>query len=138
VINYMEGDATDPLTRQGEHPSPTIIAHIVNDAGGWGRGFVVSLSKMSRVPETAYRTWSKSCKLDGKTRLPLGSSQLVLLYSGMWVANMVAQHGWSYGDDGRPPTSGRNVGHGAADNRRGRARVRAGVRVRFTRKVLTD
>lgn len=100
MITFLKGDATDPETRQGDHPTPTIIAHIVNDAGGWGRGFVVALSKKSKIPENGYRKWYR--EQEGG-RLPLGASQLLLLHSGLWVANMVAQHGWSHDKDGLPP-----------------------------------
>lgn len=39
-IHYVTGDATEPIG-EGEK----IIAHICNDQGGWGAGFVLALSK---------------------------------------------------------------------------------------------
>ena len=38
-INYLKGDATEPTKK------PAIICHVCNDIGGWGRGFVLALSK---------------------------------------------------------------------------------------------
>lgn len=36
AIHYVKGDATCPMT-----PGTKIIAHICNDRGGWGKGFVL-------------------------------------------------------------------------------------------------
>lgn len=36
TIEHLQGDAT----RRPVGPGPKIIAHICNDVGGWGRGFV--------------------------------------------------------------------------------------------------
>ncbi|MEO1228615.1 MAG: hypothetical protein AAFZ18_06900 [Myxococcota bacterium] len=38
---------------------PKVIVHICNDTGGWGRGFVVGLSKRWSAPEAVYRRWKK-------------------------------------------------------------------------------
>jgi len=55
MITYLEGDATDP---QGLTPHENkIIAHVCNDIGAWGRGFVLSLSKRWPHAEKAYRRW---------------------------------------------------------------------------------
>ena len=47
-IAYTTGDATAP-----EGDGPKIIVHVCNDVGGWGRGFVMAISK--RWPEPADR-----------------------------------------------------------------------------------
>lgn len=39
-IRCIQGDATRPDT-----DGPVIIVHVCNDVGGWGRGFVVAISK---------------------------------------------------------------------------------------------
>ena len=46
AIRYVIGDATAP---EGE--GPKVIVHVCNDIGGWGRGFVVALSKRWDKPE---------------------------------------------------------------------------------------
>lgn len=45
-ITYLKGDATTPQARGNK-----IIAHVCNDLGGWGKGFVLAISK--RWPEPA-------------------------------------------------------------------------------------
>lgn len=55
MINYLKGDATNP-----EISGNKIIAHICNDVGGWGKGFVVAVSKRWKEPELSYREWYKS------------------------------------------------------------------------------
>jgi O-acetyl-ADP-ribose deacetylase (regulator of RNase III) len=101
-ITYVTGDATDP---QGD--GVKIIAHIVNDEGKWGRGFVVALSHRDRIPEDMYRAWH----LDGKflqrghlRPFALGQMQLAPYIPSdphLWVANMIAQHGVRH-DPGLP------------------------------------
>ena len=47
---YFEGDATSPI---GD--GKKIIPHVCNDIGGWGKGFVLALSKKWPEPEEYYR-----------------------------------------------------------------------------------
>lgn len=99
TITYYPGDATQPCGQ-----GPVIIAHVCNDAGGWGRGFVKALSARWAQPEKAYRDWWKNRHPKGE-RLPLGAVQMVMVdpIQPMWVANMIGQHGWSFDPDGNPP-----------------------------------
>jgi O-acetyl-ADP-ribose deacetylase (regulator of RNase III) len=90
-IEYVVGDATRP-----RGAGPKIIAHVCNDVGGWGRGFVVALSRRWPEPERAYREWHRA----GGARL--GATQLVAVEPDLWVANMVGQHGLRP-SGGRPP-----------------------------------
>lgn len=94
MIHYLSGDATAPV---GD--GQKIIAHVCNDAGGWGRGFVLALSKRWPEPEQAYREWARTFGYS----LPLGAVQLVLVDDGLMVANMVAQHHWTFDTEGNPP-----------------------------------
>ena len=82
---YSTGDATLPM---GD--GPCIIAHICNDIGGWGKGFVQPLGRRYPEAETQYRTWFRR-----KTDPPfaLGQVQIVEIEAHVWVANMIAQHG---------------------------------------------
>ena len=81
-IHYIVGDATDPISAGNR-----IIAHVCNDIGAWGAGFVLEISK--RWPEAcrAYTHEKQSCALK------LGTVGLVKVEKTIWVANMVAQHG---------------------------------------------
>lgn len=84
-ISYQRGDATQP---QGG--GPKILCHVCNDSGGWGRGFVVAISKRWKQPEVSYRDWYKAGRAGG---FCLGAVTLVQVEPELWVANMVAQHG---------------------------------------------
>lgn len=92
MITYLKGDATAP-----QASGPKIIAHICNDRGGWGRGFVLALSKRWNDPEEYYRRWFHS-----KENFKLGEIQVVEVKPKLWVANMVAQHGFKTGSNGPP------------------------------------
>lgn len=112
-INYLTGDATEPV---GD--GKKIICHICNDVGGWGKGFVLALSKKSPLPEKQYREWFKWSKNSNSyygndcydhygTDFPefcLGN----VIFSAFTdkntrVANMIAQHDVINGTDGTPP-----------------------------------
>lgn len=86
-IHYVLGDATCP---QG--PGPKVIAHICNDQGGWGRGFVLALSAKWPEPERAYRQWHRH-ETERDSVLPLGMVDLMQVEPNLWVVNMIAQRG---------------------------------------------
>ena len=56
-IKYITGDATQPVGEGNK-----IIVHVCNDVGGWGRGFVMALSKRWKEPEMKYREWPRTRK----------------------------------------------------------------------------
>ena len=101
-INYITGDATCP-TGSG----PKIIVHICNDIGGWGRGFVLALSKKWKAPEQSYRSWYKS-----EVDFELGSVQFVQVESDLWIANLIGQHKIRKDEKGNPPIRYRAVKQG--------------------------
>ena len=84
-LRIVKGDATAP---QGE--GNKIIAHVCNDRGGWGKGFVLAISRRWPEPERTYRQWHRGRVGDD---FGLGTVQLVAVQPDLWVANMVAQHG---------------------------------------------
>lgn len=90
-IVYSTGDATLPLGT-----GRCIIAHICNDIGAWGRGFVVPLGRRFPEAQAQYRAWHHR-----KTDPPfaLGQVQFVAVRADVWVANMIGQHGiYTQGD----------------------------------------
>lgn len=93
---YRVGDAT--FINPNQH-KPVFIMHCCNDQGGWGRGFVTTLSKKWPQPERAYR----------RNRPQLGSYQMVQVEPKAFVVNIVGQRG--YGADGR-----RYVDYGALED----------------------
>jgi O-acetyl-ADP-ribose deacetylase (regulator of RNase III) len=93
-LSFVSGDATAPLA-----PGNKLIAHICNDSGGWGAGFVVAISRRWSEPEADYRAWYAGRSAND---FALGSLRLVQVSSDLWVANMVAQRG-TRARDGVPP-----------------------------------
>jgi O-acetyl-ADP-ribose deacetylase (regulator of RNase III) len=94
-IQYLRGDATQPVGS-----GPKIIAHICNDVGGWGRGFVVALSQRWSQPEAAYRDWYRG--RDDGNDFELGAVQIVAVEEDLFVANIIGQHGIRPTADGPP------------------------------------
>jgi O-acetyl-ADP-ribose deacetylase (regulator of RNase III) len=94
TIRYLQGDATQPPATGNR-----IIAHICNDQGGWGKGFVAALSKRWGEPEAAYRSWYRDRPGND---FGLGAIRLVPVEPDLWVANLVAQHGDRATSEGPP------------------------------------
>jgi O-acetyl-ADP-ribose deacetylase (regulator of RNase III) len=82
-IEYRIGDATAPVGKGRK-----IIAHVCNDIGAWGRGFVVAISKRWPEPERCYRAWHRG---EDQRPFALGEVQLVKVLEDAWVANLVGQ-----------------------------------------------
>ena len=85
-IEYVVGDATTP-----KGSGPRIIAHVCNDAGGWGKGFVVAVSRRWPEPEAAFRSWFRERAAND---FALGAVQLVPVTGDFYVANIIGQHGY--------------------------------------------
>jgi O-acetyl-ADP-ribose deacetylase (regulator of RNase III) len=95
-IIYRKGDATQP---QGD--GNKIIAHVCNDIGRWGKGFVMALSKRSLLPKQAFDRWYAERQ---NNDYQMGAVQFVQIEPDLWVANMIGQHKIKVkGDDGLPP-----------------------------------
>ncbi len=93
-IKYVRGDATVPLAK-----GVKVIAHVCNDRGGWGKGFVLAVSHRWPQPETAYRTWYRD---RAHNDFGLGAAQFVHVEKYLWVANLIGQHGTRTGSNGPP------------------------------------
>lgn len=95
MIKYITGDATSPIGEGNK-----LIIHVCNDLGGWGSGFVIALSRKWSYPEDAYRAMSKEER-------QLGEVQLVYCgrneHGGIFVGNMIAQHGIGFDENGIAP-----------------------------------
>jgi O-acetyl-ADP-ribose deacetylase (regulator of RNase III) len=93
-ITYIKGDATCPQAK-----GIKIICHVCNDIGGWGKGFVLAISRRWEQPEAEYRAWYAVGKRGG---FCLGSVQFIQVEPYIWVANMVGQRGIKRGSSGPP------------------------------------
>ncbi|MFE7188798.1 macro domain-containing protein [Kitasatospora sp. NPDC057541] len=95
TITHVRGDATAPLGK-----GVKVIAHVCNDLGGWGKGFVLAVSQRWPEPEAAYRRWHRE---RAGNDFGLGAVQLVRVGTHLWVANMVGQRGIRTGRSSGPP-----------------------------------
>lgn len=88
---YRDGDATVPQAEGN-----TIIAHLCNDIGAWGAGFVIAVSNKWPKAKAIYR------KAAVHRLLKLGLTQFVLVEDdpARWIANMVGQNGINDGKNG--------------------------------------
>lgn len=93
IINYISGDATNPIIDGNK-----VIVHICNDIGGWGKGFVLAISKRWKQPENEYRKWFNS-----KDNFLLGEVQFVQVEDDIWVANIIGQHKINKDENGNAP-----------------------------------
>jgi O-acetyl-ADP-ribose deacetylase (regulator of RNase III) len=93
-ITYRTGDATQPTGDDCK-----IIVHVCNNAGGWGKGFVVAVSRRWPEPEKRYRAWYRH---EEAFPFSLGQVQFVQVEDDVWIANLIGQHGMGV-RDGVPP-----------------------------------
>ncbi|GGV06231.1 Appr-1-p processing protein [Streptomyces litmocidini] len=85
VITYVRGDATAPRGK-----GTRIVAHVCNDLGGWGRGFVLAVSRRRPEPEAAFRGWHRE---RARNDFGLGAARFVQVEPHVWVANLVGRRG---------------------------------------------
>jgi O-acetyl-ADP-ribose deacetylase (regulator of RNase III) len=93
-IDYVRGDATVPSVK-----GVRVIAHVCNDIGGWGKGFVLAVSRRWPEPEKEYRAWHRDRAAND---FGLGAVQFVQVERYVWVANMIGQRGIRTGSKGVP------------------------------------
>ncbi|MFD4623576.1 macro domain-containing protein [Streptomyces sp. NPDC058475] len=93
-ITYVRGDATVPSGK-----GVKVIAHVCNDIGGWGKGFVLAISRRWPEPEAAYRAWHRN---RAHNDFGLGAAQFVQVDRYVWVANLIGQRGIRRGSKGIP------------------------------------
>jgi O-acetyl-ADP-ribose deacetylase (regulator of RNase III) len=94
ALSYVQGDATSP-----QAAGPKVIAHVCNDLGGWGKGFVVAVSRRWPEPERDYRAWHRG---RAGNDFGLGAVRVIQVRPDIWVANMIGQHGMRTGSKGPP------------------------------------
>lgn len=91
AIEYVVGDATYPIGDGNR-----LIAHVCNNKGGWGRGFVLAVSARWKEPERQYRSRFQTGMFG------LGLTQIIEVEPQLFVANMIAQKGYGW-EGGKPP-----------------------------------
>jgi O-acetyl-ADP-ribose deacetylase (regulator of RNase III) len=94
AIKFLKGDATQPQAKGNK-----IIAHVCNDLGGWGKGFVLAITKRWPDPQREYRDWHRRRVSND---FGLGAVQIIKVELYIWVANMIGQRGMKTGSNGPP------------------------------------
>lgn len=92
IVETQKGSATSPKPQLSSLPIDgwgVIIAHLANNIGAWGRGFVLAVDQLSPIPRKAYKEMAQRHSRD----IPLGETQFCEVEPELWVANMVAQKG---------------------------------------------
>lgn len=90
-INYIFGDATIASKN-------TIIAHVCNDIGVWGAGFVLAISKKWKEPERQYKNLDERYRAVGYVQLVSVDNENKII-----VANMIGQNNTHKNVFGVPP-----------------------------------
>jgi len=106
TIEYRSGDLFAGVEKSLEDGKRVVIAHVCNDEGGWGSGFVVPLGRTYPLAEAAYRKWHQDGSTSGTKSLICGSChstvvpfklgecqivQVVDFLPGLVIANMIGQ-----------------------------------------------
>ncbi len=101
-LHELTGDATQPVQTEGN----VVVAHVVNDRGGWGSGFVLAVSKRWPQAERDYRAWAKAgrSRAEFSTPFQLGEVLISKVAKNLSIAHMLAQHGY-IGPDNPTPLS---------------------------------
>ncbi len=100
MIKYITGNLFDFI----DDHNPVMIAHICNDQGAWGAGFVVPLAQKYPIAEMAYRDWYKGTYTEDFVPQPLdeevyfssdwcdlGEIQIIQAKPHVHICNMIAQ-----------------------------------------------
>lgn len=103
TLKFVTGDATAP---HGD--GPRVIAHVCNDLGRWGKGFVVCLSERWPITHERYFAWHRG-EEPSAGPFELGAVQYVEVRPELWVANMIGQHRITY-RKGVPPVRYEAIG----------------------------
>ncbi|MFD7704910.1 Appr-1-p processing protein [Streptomyces caelestis] len=93
-IAYVRGDATVPSVK-----GVKVVAHVCNDIGGWGKGFVLAVSRRWPGPEASYRAWHRDRAAND---FGPGAVRPVQVERYVRVADMIGQRGIRTGSKGVP------------------------------------
>lgn len=96
ALKAVKGDATSPQT--SDEKEIVVIPHVCNNAGKWGAGFVLALSKKWEEPERIYRSFIDK----NKHYETLGRTCFAKINNKLAVANMIGQNGTVSADNPKP------------------------------------
>jgi O-acetyl-ADP-ribose deacetylase (regulator of RNase III) len=87
-IEYRKGDVLQ------ESKQKRIIAHLVNNRGGFGKGFALSIANKYPNVKNRYKIWYRKSILDSETNFILGNIQTIKINDNLYIANLLAQDGY--------------------------------------------
>jgi O-acetyl-ADP-ribose deacetylase (regulator of RNase III) len=81
-----------------------LVAHVVNDRGGWGKGFVLAISKRWPQAEKDYRDWAKSARREDASSPPFQPGEILItkVEAALGVAHLLAQRDYIAPDNPTP------------------------------------
>lgn len=85
-VKYKQGDIFEGINTIDNHKT---LIHVCNNKGGWGKGFVLALSKFNRLPEQVFKNSFKN-----NINCSLGNIQNIDITKKLTVVNMIAQNGY--------------------------------------------
>ena len=88
MLYYIIGDVTNPSLGD----KPAMIAHVVNDMGGWGKGVSGDIGNEYPFAKREYRKWAN--RRDSDRAFELGNTQVVQISMNLYIANMLCQRGY--------------------------------------------
>jgi hypothetical protein len=93
-IRYVDGNALDP-----RGTGVRVICHIVPDRSYiWGgSGFAANVRRKFPNVQQDFKTWAQS----GGRKLQLGNVHFTLAADSLWIASMIAQHGFGVSETPR-------------------------------------
>ena len=92
-IKYLHGDATLP---HNNSRTVSVICHCCNAFGGWGRGFVLALSRRYPKVKVDYQLFCSPYQRSNKLRNDLmGKVCISKIRPDLYVANIIGQYFYS-------------------------------------------
>lgn len=89
MINYKKGNCLQ------DSDEKRIILHIVNNKGGFGKGFALSVGNKYPIVSNRYKDWYRGSILKSDTNFKLGNIQSVKISSDLTIINMLCQNGYA-------------------------------------------
>lgn len=87
MIKYRKGDCLQ------DSEEPRILAHIVNNKGGFGKGFAFAVAKKYPIVKEKYKDWYAT-SLRNSHHFHLGNISAVRVNAHLTFINMLAQDGY--------------------------------------------
>lgn len=88
MIKFYQGNLFDSINSDED----VVVAHVCNDIGKWGAGFVLAVNKFSLLPKKNYLKWFNDKEING-VEFSRGNVDFVQCNKNVVVANMIAMNG---------------------------------------------